>query len=341
MREDGPARRSIRARFLLGSLILAWPVTGPARAETCPPLQLLNQIRMVPVNDGTRMLVPVTVNGADKFMILDTGATASSVTRALADELGLSVQRQGDPLYDVSGNVSRETATVAHFKFGQQEMRDVRFRIWPNPELGKIDPRLAGVISRDQLFQYDLDIDFANGILKLFSPDHCPGNVLYWKAAAVAVEEFDTKGGHINIAATLDGQKLNAIIDSGSFNSILRADTARELFGLTASSPGMSPSATLTTDPHYPVYQHQFAKLEFNGVAVSNPVVAIWPNIIGRDADRSYQSTGNRAAPRNVRARVSRLIIGMDILRKLHAYFAFREGRMYISEAPANSPSPK
>jgi predicted aspartyl protease len=324
-------------------LILGWLVTGPVRAESCPPLQLVNQIPMVPVNDGARMLVPVTINGADKFMILDTGASASSITHALAEELGLSVQRisQSSALYDVSGNVSRETATVAHFKFGQQEMRDVPFRIWPNPELGKIDPRLAGVISRDQLFQYDLDIDFANGVLKLFSPEHCAGNVLYWKAAAVAVEEFDTKGEHINIAATLDGQKLNAIIDSGSVSSILRADAARELFGLTAGSPGMSLSAALTADPQYPVYQHQFAKLEFNGVAVSNPVIAIWPNIIGRDADRSYQSTGNRAAPRNVHARVSRLIIGMDILKKLHTYFAFREGRMYISEAPANSPSPK
>ena len=323
--------------------MLAWLATGMARAETCPPLQQLNQIRMVPVNDGSRMLVPVTINGVDKFMILDTGASASSVTRAVAQELGLSLYQISprSALYDVNGNVSREATTVANFKFGRQEIRDVQFRIWPNPELGKVDPRLAGILSRDQLFQYDLDIDYANGVLKLFSPEHCRGNVLYWKASAVAVGEFDTKGGHINIEATLDGQKLNAIIDSGSVNSILRADDARDFFGLTASSPGMRQSAVLTVNPQYPVYQHQFAKLEFNGVAVSNPVIAIWPNVIGRDADRSYQSTGNRAMPRTVRARISPLVIGMDVLRKLHTYFAFREGRMYVSEAPENSLSSK
>ena len=333
--------RSIHVSFLFGSLILAWLATGKARAETCPPLQLLNQIRMVPVNDGSRMLVPVTINGVDKFMIFDTGASASSVTRAVAQELGLSLHRisPGSALYDVNGNVSREATTVANFKFGQQEMRDVQFRIWPDPDLEKIDPRLAGILSRDQLFQYDLDVDFANGVLRLFSPEHCAGNVLYWKAAAVSVGEFDTKGGHINIAATLDGQKLNAIIDSGSVDSILRADAARDFFGLRAGSPGMDQSAALTVNSQYPVYQHQFAKLDFNGVAVSNPVVAIWPNIVGRDPDRSYQSTGNRAMPRNVRARISPLIIGMDVLRKLHIYFAFREGRMYVS--PANSLSSK
>jgi predicted aspartyl protease len=336
-----PMHRSVSARFLVGFLILAWLATGPARAQTCPPLQLLNQIRMASVNDGTRMLVPVTINGADKFMILDTGSPASSVSRALAEELGLPVSRKGGALYDVNGNVSHEVATVAHFKFGQQEVRGVQFRIWPNPDLGKVDPRLAGVIARDQLFQYDLDVDFANGVLKLFSPEHCEGKILYWKAAAVAVEEFDTKDGHINIAATLDGQKVDGIIDSGAINSILRADVARELFGLTAGSPGMSQSAMLTVDPQYPVYQHQFAKLEFNGVTVSDPVIAVWPSIAGRDADRSYQSTGNRAMPRNVHSNVSRLVIGMDVLKKLHVYFAFREGHMYVSEAPANAPSSK
>ena len=335
--------RSIYARFILGSLIIAWLAVGPARAETCPPLRLVNQIPMVSTDGGTRMLVPVTINGVQKFMVFDTGASASSVTRATAQELGLSISHvlPGAALYDVNGNVSHESTTVADFKFGQQEMRNVPFRIWPNPELGKIDPRLAGVLSLDLLLQYDLDVDFANGILRLFSPDHCPGNVLYWKAPAVAVETFEMRGGHINIAATLDGQKLNAVIDSGSVDSILRADVARALFGLTSGSPGVTQSAALTVNPEYPVYQHQFAKLELGGVAVKNPVIAIWPNIVGRDPDTSYQSTANRALPRNIRARVSRLIVGMDILKKLHTYFAFREQRLYVSEASASSSSSK
>jgi hypothetical protein len=89
------------------------------------------------------------------------------------------------------------------------------------------------------------------------------------------------------------------------------------------------------------VYLHRFAKLEFDGVVVNNPDIAILPNIIGRSADRSQQSTGNRAIPRNTPAVVSQLIIGMDILRKLHIYIAFREGRLYIAEVPANSLSSK
>ncbi|HEY4077146.1 MAG TPA: pepsin/retropepsin-like aspartic protease family protein [Rhizomicrobium sp.] len=334
---------SIRARFLLALLILAGLVTGVARAETCPPLRLLNQTQMLAINDGMTMLVPVTINTVDKLMILDTGASASSVTRALAQELNISVHPnvRSVGLYDINGNVSYDFATIANFKFGQQEVRDTKFRIWPNPDLGKVDPRLAGILSLDRLLQYDIDVDFANGVLKLFSPEHCEGNVLYWKAAAVSVGGFDTRGDHINVQVSLDGQKMNAIIDSGAVSSILSADIARRLFGLTATSPGMKQSGIAMGNPLYPVYRHQFSKLEFDGVLISNPDIAIWPNVISRSADRTQQSTENRAIPRNTLSGVNQLIIGMDILRKLHLYIASQERHIYVSASPGTASSSK
>jgi predicted aspartyl protease len=330
--------RAIHVRFLLGSLILAWLATGTARAQTCPPLRLLNQIRMVPVTDG-RMLVPVSMNGVDKLMMFDTGAAASSVTRPLAQELGLSLHLnlRVPGLYDINGDVSHDFITVPDFKFGQQDVPNAEFQIWPDPELGKVDPRLAGTLSLDKLLEYDVDVDFANRALRLFSPKHCKGNVLYWKAAAVSVGDFDTRGSHINVQVTLDGQSMNAIIDSGAVNSMLDAGIARRSFGLTANSPGMRQSGTVANDPQYPIYQHRFSRLEFAGVAIINPDIAIWPDIIGRSADKTQQSTGNRAIPRNTIAGVNQLIIGMDVLKRLHAYIAFQEHHIYVSEASANS----
>jgi Aspartyl protease len=335
--------RSMSARFLFGWLNLFWLLTGTARAETCAPLQLLDQIQMVAVNDATTMLVPVTINGVDKLMIFDTGASASSVTRASARELGLSVHPgiRGTRLYDVYGDQSRDVTTIGEFKFGRQDIGDARFRIWPNPDLDNVDERLAGVLARDQLSQFDIDLDFPNATLKLFSPEHCEGKILYWKAAAIGVGEFDTRANHINISATLDGQKLSAIIDTGAVSSVLSAEAARRFFGLTADSPGMTRSAILARNPQYSVYQRQFSELDFNGVSVSSPVIAIWPNIINRNADKSLQDTHNRAIPMSVVVNPSELIIGMDILRKLHIYIAIREHRTYISEASANSPASK
>ncbi len=337
------SHHSFRTLPLFGSLMLAWLAAGQAHAQTCPSLQLLDQIQMVPVNDGTTMLVPVTINGVGKVMVFDTGASASPVTRALADELGLSVHPNADPnvhaLYDAYGHACPDMTMAGDFKFGRQDIHDAQFKIWPNPELENTDSRLAGVLSLDQLPEYDVDVDFPSGVLKLFSPEHCDGKILYWNSSAVAVSAFDTRGRHINIVATLNEKKLDAIIDTGAANSILSADAARRYFGLTAESPGMKQSAILAKD--YPVYQHRFSNLDFNGVAVIDPVIAIWPNTTDRYADKSLQNTRNRAIPMSAGVKPPQLIIGMDILSKLHMYIASREHRIYFSGTPANPPSLK
>jgi hypothetical protein len=148
---------------------------------------------------------------------------------------------------------------------------------------------------------------------------------------------FDTRNGHINVQVTLDGQRVNGYIDSGAVISFLSADSARRLFGLTPSSPGMRQVGAPPSNRQDSIYMHRFAKLEFDAVVIDNPDITILPSIIGRNADRSQQSTGNRAIPRNTPAVVRQMIIGMDILRKLHAYLARRERHIYFSEAPTSS----
>jgi predicted aspartyl protease len=305
-----------------------------------------DQIRLVRVANGPSLLIPVTIDGVDKFMIFDTGAPASSLTRAVAGQLHLSIHQilgagYGDQLADGYGDLSLDGTEVRDLKFGREEVRDFAFRIWPDPNLEKVDPRLTGVFSIKELSRYDVDVDFLNGVLKLFSPEHCEGKILYWKADTVAVGGVELRNNHIHVSVTLDGQKFDAIIDSGAPNSSLSAEAARRFFGLTPASPGMEKWPSLTKYPQYPVYKHKFDALRFNGVAVSNPAVAIWPDIVNRNADRSMQSTESRTHFSRANVGVPQLIIGMDILRKLHVYFAFREHRMYVSDASSNSSPPK
>lgn len=317
-------------------------ISASARAETCPPLHMLDQIRLVPVTTGPSLLIPVTIDGVDKFMIFDTGAPASSVTHAVAEQLHLSVHPifSGDVSFEMAdgyGDLSLDGTMVPEFKFGQEEMRHFLLRMWPDPNLDKADLQLAGVFSIKELSPYDVDVDFPNGLLRLFSPEHCEGKILYWKADTVAVGEVELRSNHIHLPATLDGQKFDAIIDSGAPNSSLSADAARRFFGLTPASPGMEKWSSLTQYPQYPVYKHKFGSLAFNGVTVSDPVVAIWPDIVNRNVDRSMTSTGSRTHYPHVGVRVPQLIIGMDILQKLHVYFAFREHRMYVSSTTKDS----
>lgn len=325
---------------LAGFLIAAWLTGGAARADTCPPLKLLDQIPMLPVNDGTTVLVPVSINGADKFMLFDTGGSASSVTRALANALGLVVYptpRRG-VLYDAYGDVSRDATTVRDFRLGHRDISSVIFKIWPDPNLENADPRLAGVLSLDQLLAYDIDADFPGHVLKLFSPDHCDGKILYWKADAVAMIPFDARNGHINIMTELDGKDVSAIIDTGATHSILSAGAASRFFGLAPETSIAQQAGPSARKEQYRAYK--FSELDFGDVAVKNPMIVIWPDTMDRYIDRSLQNTGNRAIPLSYGVKPPQLIIGMDILSKLHMYIASREHRVYFSSAaPADAKS--
>ena len=164
--------------FLLKTLALAGLALLPieARAAECGPLKLINQVQLRPANEGRDELIPVSINGAEKLFIFDTGSPISSVSRVAADELKLPM-RQGDlTVYDMAGRISRDEAKVKEFIFGHGSISDIALPVMNDPKLTN------GLFGVDFLMKYDADVDFGSDVLRLFSPDHCLGGVLYWQA---------------------------------------------------------------------------------------------------------------------------------------------------------------
>lgn len=321
--------------------------TGAAQAQACGPLRLLSSQQMAHFGATDVMVVPVTVNGVDKGMILDTGAPQSQLTRTVAEELKLRLRRaraavgsyRGAPASetrDVSGHVSQSAATVQSLSFGKVQRRDVELRIWPDPDFARDTPMLAGMLSRDLLFDYDVDVNFGTGILKLFSKDHCPGAINYWHPPAIAAMRFTIKDGHIHIPVMLDGRAFDAVIDTGSQYSIISLPVAGMAFGLRADSPGVTPLGAVNSDPSLNAFMHTFASLSFGGVTVLTPDMMLLPDRMARAGGRGQQ-TENRAL---LNRGLPEITIGMDVLRHLHIYLAPDERTFYVSETapPAAAP---
>ncbi|HKD21597.1 MAG TPA: hypothetical protein VKB71_06270, partial [Rhizomicrobium sp.] len=93
---------------------------------------------------------------------------------------------------------------------------------------------------------------------------------------------------------------------------------------------------------------HRFMHISFGGVTVSDPDVVLVPD--------SYDELGKEMG---IESRLPRdaiehwdMVIGMNVLRHLHIYIAYKEQKLYITPAspmslsapppasPANSPSP-
>jgi hypothetical protein len=322
-------------RILTISIVLAamLPAETTAYAADCSKLQIFDIIHMKPAYERLEERIPVKINGVEKDFIFDTGGSLTQVARPVAEELKLPVRQGNVQMYDVAGNISRDEATIGEFMIAHMLGKNVVLPV--NPSALPAD----GIVALDYLHTFDADIDFTSDTLKVFSQDHCPGQVVYWTSpASVGVVPITMDGLHMIVPVMLDGMPERALIDSGATYSTISIPEARRLFDLTPGSADTPEKGKLNGDDTLTTYTHDFKSLSFGDVAVTNPKLTLIPNAMGRNADRS-QYVGDRTKSDKTEINVDDMIIGMDVLRKLHVYIAFGERKMYVSEAPPASAS--
>ena len=313
----GAHRRIVITMAFLAALL---PTTG--LAQECGKLQLLNTVQLIPSLSGALDLVPVEFqdNQKTKFLLLDTGGLRSQLTMDAAKDLQLQTFAADFQVSDLTGiHKSSQLAKVDSFSVGRAHVADMNFMIAPLPIAD-------GVFAMDLLGLYDADLDFGSDTLNYFSEDHCPGAGQYWAAPIVAVLPMSVDSDHhVSIPVELDGNRLNAYVDTGATETLIRADLASTNFGLTLGD-GDTPTAG-TLNGAGQIYAHTFKELTFGGVAIDTPQFFFYgPNI-----EPTQPLSGTSAGPE--------MIIGMDVLRKLHLYFAFGENKLYISQASQPEPA--
>ena len=314
-----------RSPVLLGLLLIAAPVQA---AECVPSLRILNSVQMQSTADRTVMLVPVKIDGSDKKLLLDTGGLVSQISRATADALKLPQHYSRRRLFDLAGNASNAQATLDRLTLGERSEKDISMLVAPNPELGTSLP-YDGLLATDFFRDTDIDMDFGARRLTAFSTDHCDGQVIYWPADHVAAVPITVKRNLIFLPVTIDGHEFNAVLDTGSQYTAMNIVVANRLFGLTPDSPGMQPLTLANGEKSLDAYGHRFDKLAFDGVDVLNlKIYLMQDKIATREKLRRMEGlddTDDVVFPD--------LLIGMDVLRHLHVYYAAKEKRLYISEA--------
>lgn len=269
-------------------------------------------------------IVPLKINGTDLHFVFDTGGATTSISKNMAEQLKLRTVPSTLEMTTVSGNSAADTALIDEFELGRLHGKNLKFPVTP---IG-----FDGLLALNFMLPYDVDVDFGTDKLNFFSQDHCPGGVQYWKANAVAVIPFSVAEGHIYLPVNVDGQSVSAELDTGSTDTVMRMDIARQRYELNLGDDATperkrQPDA----DPKAPkFYTHTFKSLAFGAIQVNNPHMGIMEDVWKRD--ESGQQLINRA--RSSKDRVNllpELLLGMNVMRKLHLYFAFAEKKIYIS----------
>lgn len=315
-----------------GSLSLAILLQGgPALAEDCGPLRQVNAVELVA--GPNRALVPVSINGIPKLFLLDTGGDVTQINGDVADELKLTKQDSDLKLLDMYGHASNKRVRIDKFTLGRLQGEDIYMAIQPNPDFGK-GTRYVGIFGPDMMGRYDVEVDFGTYKMNYFSPDHCPGRVVYWPHAALGIAPMVFHNRHIRLPVKVDGKELRAEIDTGATNTVMMASAAKRLFDIVPETPGNIP---LNTRGMAAAFERVFSTLDFEGVAVKNPHIVIVPELIGSKDPNNGFRTDSRAKKIDDDANRPDLLIGMNILKKLHLYIAFGENKLYISEASSLS----
>ena len=338
-------------RSAIAVLALACAAT-PALAEDCAPLKLITSLDTTRIENSPVMTVDVGFNGAPKPMLVDTGVGISMIRESALEPLGLhGIRNSNVKMLGGAGGASQSFAEVTSLTVGTILVPRAQLQVAPSSDG---DKPFVGYLGGDLMSMYDVEIDPAGRKLNFFAKNHCPGHVIYWHPAGLAVVPIQTqvatgdssrtgfrtyvsRDRSIFVPVTLDGKELQAQIDTGSGSSAMSAGTAKFAFGVTADSPGSVPHGSVDGDPSHVGFTHVFPTLTFDGVTVTNARFEIYPDLIGARDPNNTGRTDSRV--RNIDDNLTagnHISIGMDVLRRLRMFVAFSEGKLYIT--PATGP---
>jgi tetratricopeptide (TPR) repeat protein len=283
-------------------------ITSAVRADSCA----LTQLTELPIEGNAigSPIVKILLDDQPRRVLIDTGGFWSLIDPASASAYHpQSAEIVG--LLGLGGYRLDRYVVVPSVQLGIAKFFRAGFYLEPSEYGVGVDATLGA----NWLQAFDLEIDPVRNVVALFTQKHCEGQVVYWPHTDMA--ELPIKIDHnqktITVPVALDGQQIEATIDTGSPETYMSMRLAKSLFDLTEKSPGMIESATSTnrfgkTETRY---RYQFKSLSIGDVTFNHPMVSL--------AEMSRGGTD--------------LILGMHQLHGLHLYFAYGEKKLYVTSA--------
>ena len=206
-------------------------------AEGCT----LGTVAELPVTmAGYRPLIIAKINNQEAQFVLDSGAFYSMISTATAAEFNLKLKRApfGLTVQGIGGSVTPEVATVKQFGIAGVLVPNVEFLVGGS-EVGGV-----GLIGQNFLEQWDVEYDFAKGVVRLFKPEGCRKyRLAYWLTPGQSYSVMDIETVrqarlHTIGEGYVNGQKIRIMFDTGAYTSVLSSKAAARA-GIRLDSPGV------------------------------------------------------------------------------------------------------
>lgn len=259
-------------------LVLSWLLLLPAARAAC---MVDNKATVPLVVVGGAITVAVEVNGITATFILDTGAQRSMVTEVAVRRLGLARDAWiGTTMSGVGGIESRPNADPRSLTLGGIPLvrrtlahdTSLTVGVIPRTQVGKL--LIDGLLGRDFLSLFDLDVDVPGLRLTLYQVHDCVGRFLPWQGGYAAVPVTLPAENALVVPVTVDGTPLRALLDSGASASLIGAPG---LFRLGLQRANFADDPTEQVGGLGPrvvtMRQHRFRSLRVGGQSIDSPII--------------------------------------------------------------------
>jgi predicted aspartyl protease len=279
-----------------------------------------------------QLLVPAHVGGGEElWFILDTGASATTITPATRKKLGLAglgAHSQTDVVAAGGAKLGAQGYRLEHLRVGPREYGAMVVWEASLDEVPGDGVAVAGILGQDFLALHDVELDFDGHKLRLYPAGHGVGAI----TKPLAKVPFTVlPEGLLSIDVRVDdAAPLPAIVDLGASASILNRRGAKlagwepplrkEKGSSGAKGKRKAKAAAVGADgAAIAVVPHPFGHVDMGGRRVSDPLF-----FVGDLPVFTTLHLGDRPA----------MILGLDVLGKHEVVIDYANRALYLTPTP-------
>jgi len=211
---------------------------------------------------GSLMAVPVTVTGQGPYAFLvDSGAERTVISKELAAQLAL-VRGKDVRVHSMTEERVFSTALIPLLQFSRRQVTDIHAPALPGANLGA-----AGILGVDSLRRQRVDFDFAKQTMSI-TPSR--ERQVETSPNAIVVTARSLYGRLVITDAEIDGQRVMAIIDTGSDISVGSPVLQQRLQKRGRLGPMVRVEATSITGRRFPVDYTRVGRLRVGNLIVTS-----------------------------------------------------------------------
>ena len=310
-----------RRVFLSATLAFVSPAVAQTTSEPCASAELATL--PLSYDEVSRPVVNVSFDGRNERLIVDTGGVFSMLAFKTVHDLRMDEHFLATKtIYMLNGSSARYFVNVNQIDFGGLKVQRFPLVVMP-PDWTLADAE--GTIAPDFFAKYDVEFDFDARRMRLF-PASCGSPSAPERSRFVAVPIRSDEHALMHVKANVDGTDIDAVIDTGSGQSVLRLDVADAVLGRPVHDSERVHAGSGTSNA-WDVYRAPFHELRFGQVLVKDPDLYIMTDKLA--LVRQYGEL--RHYWRSISVEPPQLIIGMSVLRKLRLYVSYRTSTMYVA----------